>query len=137
MRITSTRWRLYANIYRALVVAQTLGWTVSTFVSVLTHRQRSALSASPIALRLTVGSAVAMACGVLAYYLRRSHSRDREAVVLTWAWLQIAGLLALIAYGIAGATICFIVGVATLVVMHVFSPNRFPTTPPDADMSRG
>jgi hypothetical protein len=76
-----------------------------------------------------VGSVLAIAAGLLTYFLRRSKSHDRDSVVLTWAWLQAVGLLALAGYAVTGTGIYFVVGIVTLAVMHAFSPNRFPANP--------
>jgi len=121
------RWRVYAAIYRTLVVAQTLGWAVSSLARVVTHHPRSSPSAQPIATALAVGSVVGIAAGLLAYYVRRSRQHDRDSVVLAWAWFQGGGLSALIGYAISGTAVCFIIGMVTLAVMHGFSPNRFQT----------
>jgi len=74
---------------------------------------------------LGIGSVVGMAGGVAAYYLRRTESRDKAAVVNAWVWFQAAGISALIGYAVTGTAFCFGIGVITLAVMHLFSPNRF------------
>ena len=38
---------------------------------------------------------------------------------------QGAGFMALIGYASGGKTLCFVVGILTLAVIHAFSPNRF------------
>ena len=52
-------------------------------------------------------------------------SRDKAAVVNAWVWFQAAGISALIGYAVTGTAFCFGIGVITLAVMHLFSPNRF------------
>jgi hypothetical protein len=76
-----------------------------------------------------MGSVIGIASRIATCYFRRSQSHDREAIVLTWAWLRAAGLLALTAYAITGTWISFFIGIVTLVIMHVFSPNRFQREP--------
>src|SRR5438270_1952463 len=125
MVVTSRGWQVCAVVYRALVVVQTLGWVVSSFARVVARQPRSSLSIHPIGAALAAGSVVGIAAGVLTYYVRRSQSYDRNAVVLAWAWFQAAGFLALAGYVLTGMATCFIVGIVTLAVMHAFSPNHF------------
>ena len=125
MRVTPRGWRRYAAIYRTLVVAQTLGWAISGLARAITRHAASTLNAQPIAVALAAGSVVGIVAGVITYYLRRTQSRDRDAVILAWAWFQLAGFLALTGYAITAAALCFVAGIATLVAMHAFSPNRF------------
>lgn len=125
MQLTTIVWNRYAALYRALVVAQTIGWAVSTLSRVIARQPRSSLHTTPIGLALGIGSVVGMAGGVAAYYLRRTESRDRAAAVVAWVWFQLAGLLALVGYAVTGTAFCFGIGVITLVVMHLFSPNHF------------
>ena len=125
MQLTTTGWSRYAVLYRALVVVQTLGWAVSTLTRVIARQPRSSLDTSPTGIALGIGSVVGMAGGVAAYYLRRTESRDRAAAVVAWVWFQLAGLLALVGYAVTGTAFCFGIGLITLVVMHLFSPNHF------------
>jgi hypothetical protein len=125
MRVTTHGWHRHAVIYRALVVAQTLGWAVSSLARIVAGQPRSSPNAQPIGIALAIGSVVAIAAGVLMYFLRRTQSYDRDAVILAWVWFQAAGILALTGYAATGTAVCFIVGVVTLIVMHAFSPNRF------------
>ena len=116
-------------IYRALVVVQTLGWVATSLARIITRTPRVSLGAQPIALTLTVVSVAGMAAAGLSYYLRRPQSPARDAVILVWVWLQIAGFAALAGYAAAGAPICFALGMLTLAMMHAFSPNRFQRGP--------
>jgi hypothetical protein len=129
MRVTTRGWQTCALIYRILVGAQTLGWAVASLARIVTRDNRSSQAARPITLAFAVGLVLAIAAGFLTYLLRRPRSHDRDSVVLTWAWLQAVGLLALAGYAVTGAGIYFVVGVVTLAVMHAFSPNRFQTSP--------
>jgi len=125
MRLTTIGWSRYAVLYRALVVVQTLGWAVSTLARVIARQPRSSLHTPPIGIALGIGSIVGLAAGMATYYLRRTESRDKAAAMVAWAWFQAAGLLALVGYSVTGTAFCFGIGVITLAVMHVFSPNRF------------
>jgi predicted permease len=125
MGITSRDWHRCAVAYRALVIAQTLGLAVSSLMKVVTREPRLSQDAPPVAIALAVTAAVGIAAGVLMYFLRPTKSDDRDAVLATWACVQVAGALALAGYAVTGAAICCIVDVLALVVMHVFSPNRF------------
>ena len=119
------RWNLCATIYRALVVAQTLAWAVETLVRITTR----AASAAPTRATLAIASIIALGAGLLTYYACRSRWPARAAVLLAWPSFQAAGILALLAYALTPATLHFLVGIATLAVMHAFSPNRFPAPP--------
>ena len=116
-------------IYRALVAVQTLGWGATSLVRIITRPPAVSLGTQPIALTLTVVSVVGVAGAVLSYYLRGSQSPARDAVVVAWVWLQLAGFAALAAYATTGAPICFLIGMLTLAAMHAFSPNRFQRGP--------
>jgi len=120
------RWNLCATIYRALVVAQTLAWAVETLVRITTR----ATSAAPTRATLAIASIIALGAGLLTYYACRSRWPARAAVLLAWPSFQAAGILALLAYALTPATLHFLVGIATLAVMHAFSPNRFPPPRP-------
>ncbi len=127
MRVTARSWRFYSAIYRALVVAQTIAWAVIFFAKVISRQARASLAVDPIGIALTIGSMVALAGGLLAYYRYNTPSRpaEKKAVLLTWVCLQTAGLFALVGYAITGQVTCFIAGILVLISMHVFSPNRF------------
>jgi len=112
--------------YRALVIAQTLGLAVSSLMKVVAREPRLSPDAPPAAIALAAAAAVGIAAGVLVYFVRRTKSDDRDAVLATWACVQVAGGLALTGYAVTGTAICCLVDVLALVVMHVFSPNRFP-----------
>src|SRR4051812_48869068 len=114
MRVTTDGWHRCAAIYRVLVVAQTLGWAMSSLARVVARQPRSSPNTQPIGVTLAVGSAVGIAGGLLIYLLRRTRSHDRSAVVLAWVWFQVAGFFALIGYAVTGTAVCFILGVAAL-----------------------
>jgi hypothetical protein len=126
MVIASCDWHRCAVAYRALVIAQTLGLAVSSLMKVVTREPRLSQDAPTAAIALAVTAAVGIAAGVLMYFFRRTRSDDRDAVLATWACVQVAGVLALAGYAVTGTGICCIVDVLALVVMHAFSPNRFP-----------
>lgn len=123
MDIAARGWRRCTLVYRALVVAQTLGLATSSLVRVVTRVPRLSLVTPPIAVALAIGSAVGIVVGVLMYSLRETRS-DKRNVVVSWACLQVAGFLALIGYAVSGTAICFVVEILALVGMHALSPNR-------------
>jgi hypothetical protein len=127
MRVTAKSWRFYSAIYRALVLAQTIAWVVTSLAKVISRQPRASLAVDPIGIALTIGSIVALVGGLLAYYRHSTPSRpaEKKAVLLTWVCLQTAGLFGLAGYAITGQVICFIAGILVLISMHVFSPNRF------------
>lgn len=125
MPVTTRGWRISALIYRTLVAAQTLGWAISSLVRVLIRHQRSSLSPHPSGIPFAAGSVVGIAVGIVIYYVRRSQSLDRDVVIVAWPWLQVGGLLALGGYAYTGAVVCFAVGIISVAIQHVFSPNRF------------
>jgi hypothetical protein len=125
MAITDKTWRLSASIYRTLVAAQTVAWAVIAFGKVLTRGTHAVAAPHPMAIALTMVAALCVLCGLVAYARRgRIGSYNKEAIVSAWACAQGAGLLALAGYVIAGETFAFVTGVATLALMHLFSPNR-------------
>lgn len=127
MRITARRWQICALIYRTLVAAQTLGWAIGSLAMVVARHTRSPSSAHRLAITLGAASVAAIVGGLVAYYLRRPRSHDRDAVVFAWACFQAAGLLALTGYAVTRMRVFFLLGIITLGVMHAFSPNRFQT----------
>jgi len=127
--MTTRGWHRCAVIYRVLVVAQTLGWAATSLARIAARQPRLSLGAQPLAVALTIASVLAIAAGGLSYYLRRTQSHDRDAVILAWMWFQVAGFSALAGYAASGGAICFVVGILALVVMHAFSPNRFQHEP--------
>src|SRR5947209_6071373 len=98
MQASTRDWNVRAAIYRMLVVAQTLGWAVVGLARVVSRPLPSSLATERIAVALALGSVVGIAAGLAAFYLRRTQSRDRDAVVRAWVCFQGAGFLALTGY---------------------------------------
>ena len=128
--MTAKSWRRSKAIYRALVAAQTIAWAATAAANVVFRRPRASLAAGRVGIALAVGAVAGLVGGLLAYYRRGARTRrsEPEVVIVTWACLQGAGLLALAGYAITGAQVCFVAELAALASMHAFSPNRLPKT---------
>ncbi len=126
--LTMASWRLWTAGYRTLVVVQTVGWAAASLANVIARRPRPAVSTDRVGLAFTVASVFGLVGGLLAYYRRGARPTPLEArtLIVTWACVQAAGLSALAGYAITGEVVCFGAGIVTLMVMHAFSPNRFP-----------
>ncbi|HJP91271.1 MAG TPA: hypothetical protein VJ875_04900 [Pyrinomonadaceae bacterium] len=130
MQVTAKSWRLSTAIYRMLVAAQTIAWAAMAAANVISRRPRASLAVDRVGIALAVGAVVGLAGGLLAYYRPGARTRpsEHEAVIVTWACFQGAGLLALMGYALTGAVVCFVAELVVLALMHAFSPNRLPNT---------
>jgi hypothetical protein len=124
--MTDVAWERVSGAYRFMVVAQTLALTIATFWRVDTLPQRD-LYPTLVVRGFLAGALVLMAVGI-AMYARVRKSRERvmrrRVIVGSWGLFILGGMLALAAYIGSGDGYAFVAVVATLIVMHQFSPNR-------------
>ena len=125
MRPATRTWSVCANIYRALVVVQTVAWAVESLIRISMRHAAASRSTPPMGVGLAMASIIGVAAGVLAYYGCRTRWPVRIAVLCAWPWFQAAGVVVLVAYAVTGAMRYFLFGMLTLAIMHIFSPNRF------------
>jgi len=130
MQVTAKSWRLCTSIYRMLVAAQTIALAAMAVANVISRRPRASLAVDRVGIALAVGAVVGLAGGLFTYYRPgvRARPSEQEAVIVTWACFQGAGLLALAGYALTGAVVCFVAELVVLALMHLFSPNRLRNT---------